>query len=254
MGVILYEMLTGNLPFTGENYNELLINILTTDPIPPGQAYEQFPADAGELVMKSIARNPDERYQSAEEMIEALKQTSSFGQRHERLTHLASGIARTAIAGGDLGDEELTPDSQVASDMLMKMAQEATPSAWAETGGTRARSTSRIVISVVLLIAVIVAVGAGMYLYGKEQQTSRNLAVPLKAPPPAVPPLQAEKKEAPKSTDILIEVKGAPEGAKIFYRDSLVPVNPFWVQKGKSTRLKITQRVCRLPTLSATSR
>jgi len=234
MGVILYEMLTGKLPFTGENYNELLINILTTDPLPPSEAHAEFPADAEEVVMKAISRNPEDRYQSSEEMIEALKATSSFGHRHERLTHLASGIARTAIAGGDLGDEDVTPDSQVASDMLMKMAQEATPNAWAGTGGTQAKSKSRVIMGAVLLIAVIVAVGAGMYLYGREQQGSRNLAAPLKQVPLSTEVVPEKKPEPEKIDDVKIEVKGTPEGAKIYYRDAIVPVNPFWVKKGKS--------------------
>jgi len=56
-----------------------------------------------------------------------------------------------------------------------------------------------------------------------EQQSSADLA-----PAAAV----AVETLAPGDEGVLIEVKGAPEGAEIFYNDSLVPMNPFPVDKG----------------------
>jgi serine/threonine protein kinase len=54
--MILYEMLTGGLPFEGESYNDLLIKVLTEAPRPPREVNPAFPAEAGLTVMRALAR------------------------------------------------------------------------------------------------------------------------------------------------------------------------------------------------------
>ncbi|GAB5548792.1 MAG: hypothetical protein SangKO_085520 [Sandaracinaceae bacterium] len=71
-GVILYESLAGQLPFDGENYHQLLQAILSGKHAPVLELRPDLPALLAEIVEKAIASSPDDRFQSAREMLLAL--------------------------------------------------------------------------------------------------------------------------------------------------------------------------------------
>ena len=72
-GVILYQMLSGHLPFPGESYNEVLAKILTEEPQPVAEAATDLPAPLAAVVDKALSKNRDERYRNVSEFAEALK-------------------------------------------------------------------------------------------------------------------------------------------------------------------------------------
>jgi serine/threonine protein kinase len=77
VGVILYEMFTGAVPFTGESFMAVLSAHLTK-PVPPLRTWAPDLAISGELeqaVLVALAKNPDERYQSMSEFGQALHHT-----------------------------------------------------------------------------------------------------------------------------------------------------------------------------------
>ena len=68
VGIVLYEMLTGSVPFTGDTPLEIAMKHLSTVPEPPSQARPEVPHDLDSIVLRALAKRPDERYSSAEEM------------------------------------------------------------------------------------------------------------------------------------------------------------------------------------------
>lgn len=73
LGVCLYEMLTGNPPFQGNNLAEIFHQILEKNPTPPHQINPQIPESLSYITQKAMYKMPVDRYQSAEEMAEQLR-------------------------------------------------------------------------------------------------------------------------------------------------------------------------------------
>jgi serine/threonine-protein kinase len=72
LGVVLYEMLTGTLPFATKSPAELLAATLSDERIPPSRRVEGLPAALEDLVMRMVARKPEERPRDAFAVHDAL--------------------------------------------------------------------------------------------------------------------------------------------------------------------------------------
>jgi beta-lactam-binding protein with PASTA domain/predicted Ser/Thr protein kinase len=68
LGVVLYELLTGTVPFTGDTPVEIAMKHLSQVPEPPSTRRPDLPREIDLVVMRALAKDPNERYQSAEEM------------------------------------------------------------------------------------------------------------------------------------------------------------------------------------------
>ena len=77
MGVILYEAVTGEVPFTADTFNELMFKIVLTDPAPLTQVIPEIDPSFASVVSRAMAREATNRFATAEEMIGALD-TLSF--------------------------------------------------------------------------------------------------------------------------------------------------------------------------------
>jgi serine/threonine-protein kinase len=67
VGVLLYELLTGTAPFSGDTPVEIAMKHLSSVPEPPSAHRAEIPHDLDLVVMRALAKDPSERYQSAEE-------------------------------------------------------------------------------------------------------------------------------------------------------------------------------------------
>ena len=75
-GVVLYEMLTGILPFKGDYEQAVIYSILNEEPEYPDQIPEPIKA----LLQKALAKNPDDRFDNTQDLLAALKDSSSNGK------------------------------------------------------------------------------------------------------------------------------------------------------------------------------
>ena len=76
LGVVLYEMLSGQLPFKGEHDQAVLFTILKQPPKPISDIRSEIPKSIEQVVGKALEKNPEKRYQSAEELFNDLKSIS----------------------------------------------------------------------------------------------------------------------------------------------------------------------------------
>ena len=81
LGVIFYEMLAGEVPFTADNSMDLLLKQANNPPAPLSAFRKDLPAAVEPIILKALAKNPDMRYQTAAEFINELNGVSGdFGE------------------------------------------------------------------------------------------------------------------------------------------------------------------------------
>ena len=143
-GVILYQFLTGEKPFTG-NTTTIMYKVLREEPLAPSMLNVALPAAFDGVVRKAMAKNPDERYQTAQEFSDAIK----------------------AAVAGQTADATLvnsaTPPT-VAAPHSPKNQSSAPPQTHTPTS-TKSRAPA---LAVAGLAAALVLGGAGYWALGKK--------------------------------------------------------------------------------------
>src|SRR5215468_10438509 len=79
LGVMLYEMLTGKVPFTGANPFLIMNDRLLNNPVPPREIDPTISPQLQEIIYRAIARDPTQRYQSAREFALDLQHPEQVG-------------------------------------------------------------------------------------------------------------------------------------------------------------------------------
>src|SRR5262249_44718870 len=72
-GVILYEMVTGEKPFAGDNITTIIYKIVNEDPIPPRELNPDVHAGLDRVILKALAKNQHDRYQLGADLVMALE-------------------------------------------------------------------------------------------------------------------------------------------------------------------------------------
>src|SRR5207249_5272505 len=95
LGVVLYEMLTRQVPFTGASPVAIAYKHVKEDPILPSRLNPDIPPALEAIAMKALAKNPDNRYQTAQDMRQDLMRAASGRPVHA--TPVMAPIGETSI-------------------------------------------------------------------------------------------------------------------------------------------------------------
>jgi serine/threonine-protein kinase len=79
LGVMLYEMLTGQVPFTGDNAFLIMNDRLVNDPIPPREVAPEISPQLQEIIYRALGRDPKNRYPNARQFAHDLEHPESVG-------------------------------------------------------------------------------------------------------------------------------------------------------------------------------
>src|SRR5213594_2129706 len=96
LGVVMYELLTGRLPFVGDQSVAVAHAILHEDPITIRELTPEVPADLEHIVFKAMMKNPQERYQGAAEMAEDLVRFRDHDRRRRAGVHEELDLVATS--------------------------------------------------------------------------------------------------------------------------------------------------------------
>ena len=89
LGVILYELITGEKPFPGQNVTTVIYKIVNIDPIPPRELDSSIPAGLNFIVTKTLSKDPGSRYASCQELWEALQNYADIESNSEVTVKMA---------------------------------------------------------------------------------------------------------------------------------------------------------------------
>jgi eukaryotic-like serine/threonine-protein kinase len=98
LGVVLYQFLTGRLPYEGSSLAELAVRQQNEKPLPPSTYNDEVPETLGGAVLRALEGDPNRRYASADELAGGLR----LGLQGEDVTlPLQDGTAATNVLGGE---------------------------------------------------------------------------------------------------------------------------------------------------------
>ena len=172
LGTVMYEMLTHKVPFEGETLASVVYQILHEMPAPPQNVSNNTPHYLARIVGKALAKNPDERYQAADEMAHDLRQ------------YVLKAQAKTTIGKKTSADERPSLAIATDADGTARTVQLSADEVAVITRSKPAKSKTRWLVATAIL-TIIIAVGGLTWLLSRvgHQPPELNATAPDKAPP-----------------------------------------------------------------------
>ena len=125
LGVMLYEMVTGEKPFPGQNITTVIYKIVNEEPVPPKQVDPAIHPGISAVVMRALVKDPDTRYQSCREMLEDLRNYRSLAASGNTQSTMAMGSdvnATVAMNPAGLGGVHSDDTAAVARSLSARAA------------------------------------------------------------------------------------------------------------------------------------
>jgi serine/threonine protein kinase/Tol biopolymer transport system component len=158
VGVVLYEMIAGKVPFAGSNANEILSQILSREqPAPLTRFTHNLPAELDRIITKALTKDREERYQSAKDLLIDLKRLRQKLEVEAEIERVVTPETDARIAGA-------TVRGQAGAATIQDAGQTATvitahPTTSAEYIVTEIKRHKR---GLLLALAILVVAGAGV--------------------------------------------------------------------------------------------
>lgn len=167
VGVMLYEMLTGQLPFVADNAVSVAIMQMQAEPTPPSRINPSIPKGLEEITMHAMEKNPAQRFPSAADMLEDVER---FRRNPEIVFHYGEQVDR-AYAG-------------TSADIYGNVQQNAAPQKYNDNyeyeeeyvRSQNSNRASKIILGIVAAVVfVAVIVGIGYLVKGKRANSGSGL-------------------------------------------------------------------------------
>jgi serine/threonine-protein kinase len=114
-GIVLYEMLTGKVPFSGDSAIEIAMKHLNDPPKPPSKIRPEIPDELDAVVLRALSKNPEDRYQTAEEFSEDLHRVEAGLPLAPETSEAATALLAGAALVGDGGSTEVLAGTAVTT-------------------------------------------------------------------------------------------------------------------------------------------
>jgi serine/threonine-protein kinase len=241
-GVCMYEMLTGEKPFTGQNITTIIYKIMNEAPIPPRELDVSIHPGISAIITKALEKNPDERYQCGADLVRDLENYKSYGSSAPPTKVMSAAAAEAAVASGARAavatphDIESVTTSHIASHQVDEAASAPAPqpaNVVGRTGSTVRNAVNRIAVPpppqrgrlgimiAALLAFVLLGVGTVKLMRARNAQPNQTAQNPSTEPStsstaqhPAPDPNATKPSAAkPATSDKSSPAKGVPEAA-----------------------------------------
>ncbi|MET0340338.1 MAG: serine/threonine-protein kinase [Polyangiales bacterium] len=210
MGVILYEAMSGQPPYAAESVGALAIRMMTAPPMPLGRLRPELPEGLTDVVMRAIARDREERFQSMQALVDALRPYAN-DPSHLLVPRGQGTPLRSSVRASYATDATLPAMSSITptpSDRRLKLDLRDDHDSGGRLKPTQGSSKALLIAGGVAL-AAIVAVGALMIALRQRDDaitsTPTQEVVPAATPQPAPVPAQAAPPSQPPAQPAPVE-------------------------------------------------
>jgi serine/threonine-protein kinase len=226
LGVVLYQMLQGRPPFVARDQLELIF-AHCKEPPPPFNSlrpYLPVPAEIEAVVMRCLEKDPARRYQSMDELLEAMRAAHMAAGGHSGIFKRAPGSTTTGPHPSPLFAAVSPPDANTST-LALDISVEV-PEAVA-----RARRRKLMGMALIGLLAIGGLGGAFFFLRpGPEPvKPPETVAATPPAPAPVAPPTPTPEPEpAPAAPQMVrLRLMSEPSGARVYYQGKERGTTPF---------------------------
>jgi len=165
LGVVMYEMLTGRLPYNGDTTEEIAIKHINGNPIKPSRINKEVPEKLEAIVMKAMSADLQSRYQSADEMVEDLEKF----RKEQATEEVKSTIIPKEETDTASEDENIKSDSKEKTENQKQKKRKSKELSKEKYKQKRRRSRKvTILTGVFCVIVLIIAVSAFLWKYWLE--------------------------------------------------------------------------------------
>jgi serine/threonine protein kinase/tetratricopeptide (TPR) repeat protein len=166
LGAVLYEMVTGHVPFAGETPTETISLILQKEPAPLVRYAHEVPDELERIATKALTKNREERYQTAKDMLIDLRHLKRKLEVDAEIDRTVPPELRAAVSTGGL-----PAGSSTASGTVPATSMASTPHASSAeyiVSEIRRHKKGASLIAGLLIVALIVA---GFLFFSRKRQT-----------------------------------------------------------------------------------
>jgi len=247
LGVMLYEMVTGEKPFPGQNITTVIYKIVNEDPVPPRQVDPSIHPGISAIIMKALVKEPDQRYQSCREMLEDLHNYRSIapasGSPQSTMVMGGSPVA-TLVSASPAGRGLISEEQAVAANTRSLNARAATPHQTPLVRRTGAIAPAQeppkkknvvgTILAAIFLLGVIVYGGkqirpvfeAGGELHDEQTKSTKAPAMPPSEKAPSNSTTNSSAPDAAQSKETATATTVEPKSAELKTAAEVTPEKP----------------------------
>jgi len=191
-GIIVYEMLAGRVPFTGESPTGIMMKQVQDEPPPISEFRPDLPVSVTQIISRALAKQPNDRFQSAGELSKALAEASEFEQSSVVAAAPVTVPNSPVVASAeDLDEETIVTPRQPLEEVTVVSRRESAPLAQPPTAAPAGVNPWRILVpAAIALVAVFGVVFLLTRGSGQTQSPNANVTQPGLVPDPNSQPVQ----------------------------------------------------------------
>jgi serine/threonine-protein kinase len=164
LGVMLYEMVTGRLPFAGKTPSETISLILQKEPAPLARYAHDVPAELERIIRKALTKDREERYQTAKDMLIDLR---NLKRKREVDAEIERAVAPEVQPLESTSSSESAP-ATVSGAVAATTPSNPAPSTFSAEYVISGITQHKLAAVIGLFVLVVVAVGFGLYLHARN--------------------------------------------------------------------------------------
>ncbi|WP_253197613.1 Stk1 family PASTA domain-containing Ser/Thr kinase [Clostridium algidicarnis] len=216
LGIVLYEMVTGRVPFDAESPVSVALKHIQEAPIPPKQIVQNIPESLNKLILNAIEKEPAKRYKTAKDMMNDLIKIQKDPDSQMQYANIDNGFTRIMDPVNQaLLQEELEKDKKIIADNDEEEddedEEEYKDEDHKKKAGITKKSKKIIIISLMAVLAISLGLLSAYLMDRSSLSTKKNKEVTV---PKILNLTKEEAKKVLESNKLKMEVAGTEKSDK----------------------------------------